>query len=161
MLEIGIRTFSWKKGTSLSNDYKKQMAFIKTWMDGKIESSLRETESTFIYQYYSVMPFYYLEARFLRRIQAGVSVMYVKESVEEYIESIHLPRFIKKFFYSYVKIFLNSLDYIVTADDKTKTALKEEGIKNPSFYKISENKEKEFLTAGSWLSFYQVIARGI
>ncbi len=161
MLEIGIRTLSLKKGTRISNDYREQMELIKKWMKGKIKSSLKETDSISIYQYYSMAPFYCVEARFLRRMKVGSSVMCVKESLENYVAPAHLPRFIKQFLYLYIKIFLNSLDYIVTVDEKTEMTLRQEGVNNPRFYRIPICEEKEPLVAGLWMDFYQTIAVSI
>lgn len=158
MLEIGIRTFLSQKGTRISNDYREQMKLIKRWMNGKINSSLRETDSTAIYQYYSMAPFYCTEARFLRRMQAGVSVMYMKQSVEDYLKQIKLPGFLKKILNSYMRIFLNSLDYIVVNNERIKETLRKEGIVRPHFYMISAEEGKESLLAGRWLDFYQSAA---
>lgn len=166
MIQIGIRTLTLKKGNRISNDYKEQMRLIKNRMKGKIESSLRETDGTAIYQYYSMAPFYCVEARFLRRMNVGSSVMCVRESLEDYVASAHLPQFLKQLLYSYVKVFLNSLDYIVITDENIERKLRQEGIRCPGFYtipisgeKVSE--ERESYTAGLWMEFYQKAAKTV
>ncbi len=158
MLEIGIRTLFSKHGTRISNDYIDQMELIKRWMKGKIKSSLRETDNTSIYQYYSMAPFYYAEAKFVRRMQVGCSVMCVKESIADYMASAPFPQFIKHLLAAYIRNFLNSLDYLVIDSEKIKEALRQEGIIHPDFYIIREKGEKEALTAGLWMEFYQTIA---
>ena len=158
MLEIGIRTFSLKRGTSMSNDYREQIALIRRWMKGKIKSSLRETDSTAVYQYYSIVPFYCVEARFIRRMQVGSSVMCVRESIDDYLRSVRLPKFLKPFLGSYMKIFLNSMDYIVVDDEKMAVTLRQEGVREPDFFKIPMVEDKEPFVAERWLDFYQAIA---
>lgn len=161
MLEVGIRTLSSKHGTGISNDYIEQMELIRRWMKGKIKSSLRETDNTSIYQYYSMAPFYYAEAKFVRRMQVGCSVMCVKESIEDYMASAPFPQFIKHLLAAYIRTFLNSLDYLVIDSEKTEERLRQEGIIHPYFYIIQGKGAKEALTAELWMEFYQRIAGAI
>lgn len=158
MLEIGIRTFSLKGGTKISNDYREQMDLIRRWMKGKIQGLLGETENTCIYQYYSMAPFYCAETKFLRRMQVGSSVMCITESMTDYIASIRIPKIMKKGLFWYLRMFLDSLDYIVITDEKTEEKLRQEGVKNPHFHVIPTEKGEEILTASLWMNFYQKIA---
>ncbi len=159
MLEVSIRIFSGEGKSALCPDYHEHLRMMRKDLGKEVETCMQETEDARIHQYYSLSPFYYLEIRFLRRMQAGVSVMCVSESAEEYAEDLHLPRFLRKWMFRYVRRFLNSLDYIVVSDEKLKEKLKEEGAEAPCFAVIPRQPERTEDHA-LWLKLYRRMENG-
>lgn len=81
--------------------------------------------------------------------------MYIREGIDTYMKNIHIPLLLKKIFFQYLKLYLNSLDYIVVPDLAVEEVLKKEGIRAPKFCAISMEKERRSLRAGQWLRLYQ------
>lgn len=162
MLEVNIRIFFQKKDSGLFPDYREHISLIQTELKGKVTVYLDETDDMQIYQYYSIAPFGWIEVRYLKRMQIGKSLMCIKESIDDYIKRKHLPGALKRLFYDYLRIYLNSLDYIVVADKLVEESLKKEGVCKPQFYKIPVKKEDERgMRAFLWLNLYEKIEKEI
>ncbi|MGI6010881.1 MAG: hypothetical protein ACOX8H_05205 [Ruminococcus sp.] len=163
MLEVNLRIFFPKKETALFPDYHRHMEMLQNKLKGKVSAYLDGREAMQIYQYYSLSPMGCMETRYLRRMQIGKSVMCIKEGIREYTkkcgESRHIPRIFLRVMYQYLKMYLNSLDYIVVADRQVEEELKEEGVCRPQFWEIPAGTEEQraegpFL----WLDLYQKMA---
>lgn len=155
MLEVNIRIFFPKNGAGLFPDYHEHVELLEAELKGKVRAYVDETEAIPIYQYYSIAPFGCVEARYLKRMQIGKSIMYIREGIDTYMKNIHIPLLLKKIFFQYLKLYLNSLDYIVVPDFAVEEVLKKEGIQAPKFCAISMEKERRSLRAGQWLRLYQ------
>lgn len=89
--------------------------------------------------------------------------MYIKEGIrkyaDEYGESRHLPQTLQRLFFRYLKMYLNSLDYIVVENRSVEEELKREGVCAPEFYEIpAEEEEKDSSRALLWLNLYRKMA---
>ena len=159
MVEVSIRIFFPKRETGFLPDYHDQMAMIREQMAGEVKAGLDETEGVQIWQYYSIAPLGWLEARYLRRMGLGKSVMCVAEGIGEYIEGKHMPRMMGELLSRYLRLYLNSLDYIVVGDALVEQMLKKEGIRKPRFCRIPlPGENRDFSGAAQWLKLYRKMA---
>lgn len=157
MLEINIRIFFPKKGNSLFPDYHEHLKLLEP-LDGQIRTCLDGAEAAPIYQYYTISPLGWVESRYLRRMRLGKSVMCIREDLREYTNSIHVPGIFRQLLYQYLKMYLNSLDYIVVKSQAVEDKLKKEGVRSPTFFKIPEKDEKNSIKgAYTWLNLYKKI----
>ena len=91
--------------------------------------------------------------------------MYIKEGIQEYSdgysESRHLPHIAQRMIFRYLKMYLNSLDYIVVANKAVEEKLRREGVCMPRFYEIPTQTQdigKKQLDAFLWLDLYKKMA---
>lgn len=160
MIEVNIRIFFQKKGTELFPDYHRHIDMMQEQLSGKVKVFLDETEAIPIYQYYSISLLGCIETHYLRRMQIGKSVMAISEGIEEYVGNRHFPKIFKEMMYCYLKNYLNSLDYIVVANKYLEQKLRSEGVRNPQFYEIPKEDEKnKAKRADLWLNLYQKMER--
>lgn len=107
MLEINIRVFFQKNETALFPDYHGQIKLLETELEGKAKVCLDSVDDLPVCQYYTVSPLAYMEARQMRRMHAGKSVMCVNESISRYVQdcgdSWRLPRTVKCLIHRYLK----------------------------------------------------------
>lgn len=85
MVEVSIRIFFQKNDAGLYPDYHPQLDMIEEKLKGKVKAYLDEADDMEIYQYYSIAPFGCLEARYLKRMGLGKSVMCIQEDIETYL----------------------------------------------------------------------------
>lgn len=161
MLEINIRVYFQKKETGLFPDYHGQIKMLETDLAGKAEASVDSSDDLPVCQYYTVSPLAYMEARQMRRMHAGKSVICVKEGICQYVrdcgESWCLPRAVRSLMYRYLKGYLNSLDYIVVQDQAVEEELRQEGVDKPQFYLICPEERDGRRLAQQWLDFYRML----
>lgn len=161
MLEINIRVYFQKKETGLFPDYHGQIKLLETELEGKAKACLDSADDLPVCQYYTISPLAYMEARQMRRMHAGKSVMCVNESISRYVrdcgESWCLPRTVKCLIYRYLKGYLNSLDYIVVQNQTVEEELKQEGVDKPQFFLINPKESDGHRLAQKWLDFYHML----
>lgn len=163
MVEVNFRIFFQKNETELFPDYHRHLELVQDKLRGKVKAYLDRTDAMPVYQYYTISPFGCIETHYLRRMQIGKSVMYVKEGIREYLdgysESRRLPRIVQRMFFRFLKMYLNSLDYIVIANKAVEEKLRQEGVCMPRFYEIpTQDVGKNQLDAFLWLDLYQKMA---
>ena len=163
MVEVNFRIFFQKNETELFPDYHRHLDLVRDELRGRVKAYLDRTDAMAVYQYYSISPLGCIESRYLRRMKIGKSVMYIKEGIREYAdkysESRHLPHIAQRMIIRYLKMYLNSLDYIVVASKTVEEKLKWEGVCIPRFYEIpAENQGKNKPDAVLWLELYQNMA---
>lgn len=163
MVEVNFRVFFQKNETNLFPDYHRQIKLIQDKMQGKVKAYLNRADAMPVYQYYSISPFGCVETRYLRRMKLGKSVMCIKEGIweyaDEYRESRHLPHIVQRMMFRYLRMYLNSLDYIVVENKTVEEKLRREGVCMPEFFEISAGKKgTNESDAFQWMELYQKMA---
>lgn len=86
MIEVNIRTYTEKNTRGMFPDYHRQLQLLHSQMKKEVEAFINDGDCVQVYQYYSAGPLCLLEAKMLRRMNVGESIVHVKKSVEEYLE---------------------------------------------------------------------------
>ncbi|MDD2979278.1 MAG: hypothetical protein PHN80_04830 [Hespellia sp.] len=154
-LTLNIRTMFDKAQEKLFPQYEKQIQLLKN-VKGSIATYINDYDCAQVYQYYAVSPNYLLEARMLRRMDIAVSVVCVRETIEEYLNKPMMPKVMKSVLHYYILQFLNAMDYIVVTNKKNIEFLKEEGVVQPQICYIDDSDERQ--EANQWLQFYYKVS---